>query len=140
MCLTIQRSFSKKTTSFSMQRPTSAYLGHRILTPTTYTLSVFLTTRLWPPADPEFTRAPDPLPSTSYFKRPRLLNYKDNSDSSAFRLQILNKVNACEILKRHPHPNITHYLGCVIKDNLIQGLGFARYPISLPGAAERNTF
>ncbi|KUI66089.1 LIM domain kinase 2 [Cytospora mali] len=83
--------------------------------------------RLWPPADPGFTRAPDPLPSSSYFKRPRLLNY----DDSTFHLQILNEVKVCEVLRRHPHPNIAHYLGCVIKDNLIHGLGFARYPISL---------
>lgn len=87
--------------------------------------------RLWPPADPRFTRAPDPLPPSSYFKRPRLLDYEDTSDGSPFRLQILTEVKACEILRRHPHPNIAQYLGCVVKDNLVQGLGFTRYPISL---------
>ena len=33
----------------------------------------------------------------------------------------------CEILRRHPHPNIASYLGCVRDEGLVTGLCFVRY-------------
>jgi len=40
---------------------------------------------------------------------------------------ILNEIEKCEILRRHPHPNIVQYLGCLVEDGKIYGLCFVRY-------------
>ncbi len=85
--------------------------------------------QIWPLANAEFTRAPDPLPSTSYFKRPELVDYGlTNFDCGS---DILAEVEACEVLRRHPHPNIAPYLGCVVKDGRIRGLVFPKYSTTL---------
>ncbi|KAJ4864110.1 protein kinase domain-containing protein [Trichoderma breve] len=86
---------------------------------------------IWPLADSTFTRAPDPLPSTSYLKRPSLLYYEDTHDTSEYSHQILTEIEACEILRRNPHPNIAQYLGCLVKDGRVRGLCFTRYSITL---------
>ncbi|KAL6798892.1 kinase-like domain-containing protein [Trichoderma sp. SZMC 28013] len=87
---------------------------------------------IWPLADAKFTRAPDPLPSTSYLKRPSLMYYEENAkDASEYSRQILTEIEACEILRRNPHPNIAQYLGCVVKDGRVRGLGFKRYSVTL---------
>lgn len=86
---------------------------------------------IWPLADPTFTRAPDPLPSTSYLKRPSLLYYEDTQDASEYSRQILTEIEACEILRRNPHPNIAQYLGCVVKEERVRGLVFTRYSVTL---------
>ncbi len=87
--------------------------------------------RVWPVAEPKFTRAPDSLPSTCYLKRPSLMYYEDIPDGPHYGRQILSEVEACEVLRIHPHPNITQYLGCVVRDGRIRGLGFVKYPITL---------
>ncbi|PKK45265.1 hypothetical protein CI102_9923 [Trichoderma harzianum] len=86
---------------------------------------------IWPLADPTFTRAADPLPSTSYLKRPSLLYYEDTHDASEYSRQILTEIEACEILRRNPHPNIAQYLGCVVKEGQVRGLVFTRYSVTL---------
>ncbi|KAK4076191.1 hypothetical protein Trihar35433_2751 [Trichoderma harzianum] len=86
---------------------------------------------IWPLADPIFTRTPAPLPSTSYLKRPSLLYYEDTQDASEYSRQILTEIEACEILRRNPHPNIAQYLGCVVKEGRVRGLGFTRYSVTL---------
>lgn len=86
---------------------------------------------IWPLAEPRFTRAPVPLPSTCYLKRPRLLYYGNSSDESDYARHILTEVEACEVLRNHPHPNIAQYLGCVVKDGRIRGLCFTRYTTTL---------
>ncbi|KAI0397290.1 kinase-like domain-containing protein [Xylariaceae sp. FL0594] len=59
----------------STLRPVSAYLSPTIRIPGD---------KDWPLADPEFTRAPDPLPSTAYLKRPSLLYYENSSNNSDY--------------------------------------------------------
>ncbi|KAI1352324.1 kinase-like domain-containing protein [Xylaria sp. FL0043] len=86
---------------------------------------------VWPLADPEFTRAPDPLPSTAYVKRPSLLYYENASNNPDYACQILTEVKTCEVLRKHPHHNIVQYLGCIVKDGRIKGLAFAKYSITL---------
>ncbi|KAI0428175.1 kinase-like domain-containing protein [Xylaria sp. FL1042] len=87
--------------------------------------------RIYPLIHPEFTLAPDPLPPTSYFKRPSLLYYENTPDTLDYGRQILTEVEACEILRKHPHPNIVQYLGCIVKAGRIRGLGFAKYSVTL---------
>ncbi len=84
---------------------------------------------IWPLANPEFTRAPDPLPSTSYLKRPGLLYY--GLDDLNCGNQILTEVEACEVLKGYPHPNIAPYLGCIVKEGRIRGLAYVRFSVTL---------
>ncbi|KAI0532458.1 kinase-like domain-containing protein [Xylaria digitata] len=64
---------------------------------------------IWPPFDPSFTRAPEPLSDFHYVK----------------------EWTACEILKKHPHPNVATYFGCVVKDGRVRGLCFVKYPRTL---------
>ncbi|RDA90469.1 hypothetical protein CP533_3953 [Ophiocordyceps camponoti-saundersi (nom. inval.)] len=94
---------------------------------------------VFPLADFEFTRAPDPLPSTAYLKRPNFLRYETSSDNSDYGRQILTEVEACEVLRMHPHPNIVQYLGCVVRDGRITGLGFAKYSLTLEDMLEDGT-
>ncbi|PFH61521.1 hypothetical protein XA68_17098 [Ophiocordyceps unilateralis] len=89
------------------------------------------TDHLWPLAIPQFTRAPDPLPSTSFLKQPRLVDHEKSSGNLVFASLILAEVEACEVLRTHPHPNIVQYLGCVVKDGRITGLGFAKHSLTL---------
>lgn len=94
---------------------------------------------IWPVADPKFTRAPDPLPADSYYKRASLLNYGNTPNNIDYSHQILTEVEACEILKMYPHPNIAQYLGCVVKGGRIIGLGFSKYTVTLSQMLEDGT-
>lgn len=87
--------------------------------------------RIWPLADPAFTRAPDSLPSPSYLKRPKLLYYEDNLTDLDYGQNILTELEACETLRLHPHPNIAQYMGCVVTEGRVKGLVFAKYSITL---------
>ncbi|KAM5476734.1 hypothetical protein MauCBS54593_000004 [Microsporum audouinii] len=89
------------------------------------------TENVWPLMDPRYTPAPDPLPPNSYIKQPSLLYYDDTPASSEPDRQVLAEVEACEVLRSHPHTNIAQYLGCVTKDGRITGLCFVKYPMSL---------
>jgi serine/threonine protein kinase len=86
---------------------------------------------VWPPMDPRFTPAPDPLPPNCYVKQPSLLYYSDTPASLEPARQVLAEVEACEVLQQHPHPNIAQYFGCVTMDGKITGLCFHKYPITL---------
>lgn len=55
--------------------------------------------------DPSFTLAPSALPPDSYFKQPSLIYYDDTPASLEPGRQVLAEVEACEVLRRHPHPN-----------------------------------
>ncbi|KAI1194731.1 kinase-like domain-containing protein [Nemania serpens] len=86
---------------------------------------------IWPLADPKFTRAPEPLPANCYLKRQRLLTYEASPSAHKFGDQTLVEAEACEVLRKHPHPNIVKYLGCVVKNSRIEALAFDRYTINL---------
>lgn len=85
-----------------------------------------------PVADPSFTRAPEPLPSTSYVKQPVLTYYEPTHNHTEFLNHNLSEIHVCEILRQNPHLNIAKYLGCVVnKEGSISGLVFVKYPITL---------
>ncbi len=82
---------------------------------------------IWPVANPKLTRAPNPLPGNVYLKRPKLIQYgEDNSGPLDYGKLILDEVDVCETLRKIPHPNIAQYLGCVVEDNRVKGLGFVK--------------
>ncbi|KAI0478145.1 kinase-like domain-containing protein [Xylaria cf. heliscus] len=95
---------------------------------------------IWPLANPRLTQAPEPLPATCYWKRPTLLDYEGiDSQHHYIPTAILHEAEACEILSKHPHPNIARYLGCIVKDGKIKGLGFDKYPVTLSKILEDKT-
>jgi serine/threonine protein kinase len=86
---------------------------------------------IWPLADSTITRAPEPPPSSYYLKRPSFLYYDETSGEEEYSRQILTEVEACEVLRLHPHPNIARYMGCIVEDGRIRGLYFVKYCTTL---------
>jgi serine/threonine protein kinase len=75
------------------------------------------------------TRAPSPLPPNTYIKQPNLLAYDAELRPD---LHMLQDIEACEILKRHPHENLATYYGCeVSNDGRVVGLCFEAYQQTL---------
>jgi len=95
---------------------------------------------IWPDFDPTFTQAPDPLPPNCFVKQPSLLQDGDTPASMDTAGQLLTEIEACEILRHHPHPNtIAQYLGCIVKDSRIRGLCFVKYSTTLTQALQDKT-
>ncbi|EHA28287.1 hypothetical protein ASPNIDRAFT_43403 [Aspergillus niger ATCC 1015] len=65
--------------------------------------------------------------SAVYVKTPSLLAYV-NGD---LEKQITREVETCEILLRHPHPNIATYYGYMETNGRVSGLCFKRYTSTL---------
>lgn len=94
-----------------------------------------------PPFSSDFhTQAPCPLPESTFTKRPALISYSGPSSSnsstatksspqqpSSIADLFLKEVQVCEVLKRHPHPNVAPYLGCEVSQERITGICFPRY-------------
>ncbi|KAJ5555898.1 hypothetical protein N7513_003540 [Penicillium frequentans] len=87
---------------------------------------------------PEFssnsTLAPEPLPTNSYIKKASLISYDkicDGPQSDLIAKSVLMEAATCEVLRKHPHPNIATYLGCQVFDGRITGLCFAKYQHTL---------
>lgn len=87
---------------------------------------------IWPLFSTQFSRAPEPLPSGFFVKGPCLINC-DETEELAYQPSsfILREVQICEFLKKHPHPNIATYIGCVVDANRIKGLCLVRYKMTL---------
>ncbi|KAH7134197.1 kinase-like domain-containing protein [Dactylonectria macrodidyma] len=73
------------------------------------------------------TQAPESLPDV-YVKRPCLFDW-DPSDTNPEHISdlVLQEAGICEILTKHPHPNIVRYFGCLVEDGRISGLCLAKY-------------
>ncbi|KAH6982279.1 hypothetical protein BKA56DRAFT_632339 [Ilyonectria sp. MPI-CAGE-AT-0026] len=72
------------------------------------------TENVWPAFEPVFTPAPEPLPVNRWPA-----------------VHLLSEATVCEILKKHPHPNIARYLGCVVEGGRIKVLCFVKYAMTL---------
>lgn len=92
---------------------------------------IMIPTDLWPLFNPKFVQAPQPLPENSYIKRPSLLGSGNNPAGQHLSEQVLNEVEVCEILAKHPHSNVAQYLGCLVEGDRVTGLCFARYHMTL---------
>jgi hypothetical protein len=79
---------------------------------------------------PEFkrglTRIVVPPSPDVYVKRPSLISW-DPKDSGSIAALVLQEAEVCEILKKHPHPSVAKYHGCLVEDGRIVGLCFAYY-------------
>ncbi|KAK3689364.1 serine/threonine kinase [Podospora appendiculata] len=85
--------------------------------------------------EPKMIKAPNPLPSNSYIKRPSLIGVY-TVDDIATGLDpatteesdlVLQELQVCETLMKHPHPNIAQYYGAVVENDRVSGLCFAKY-------------
>ena len=88
------------------------------------------TAHLWPTYSNDLTPAPDPLPLDCYIKRPSMIQYSEDATSGIPNL-FLAEARTCELLSKHPHPNIARYHGCLVRDNRLTGLCFAKYDKTL---------
>ncbi|KAI9753197.1 MAG: hypothetical protein M1815_006315 [Lichina confinis] len=84
------------------------------------------------------TIAADPLPADCYVKHPYLTDLIPASRTPDDTANIvLHEAEICEVLRKHPHPNIAPYLGCTVDgEGRISGLCFPRYVRTLRDAVE----
>ncbi|KAL4806554.1 kinase-like domain-containing protein [Aspergillus unguis] len=65
--------------------------------------------------------------SAVYIKKPSLLAYIDGD----LEKQIIREVETCELLRKHPHPNVATYYGYNGTDGRVSGLCFKQYKTTL---------
>lgn len=87
---------------------------------------------IYPLCPDDFTRASKT--GDCYLKSPTF-TYEDGLLGCTFVADcLLNEATALEKLRKHPHPNIAKYHGCVVKDGRVTQLCLERYPRSLAAA------
>lgn len=81
-------------------------------------------------------------PSDCYVKQPNLMSFGGGTDLANL---VLQELATCEVIRRHPHPNIATYYGCLVSNGRVTGLCFKRYPENLldklnPGYLNKSAF
>ncbi len=81
-----------------------------------------------------YSIATEPYADDAYVKRPRLGLY---TPTLCLATLVCREAETCELLKRHPHPNIAEYRGIVVHDGCgrIVGLCFKKYQATLNAAS-----
>ncbi|KAG6107324.1 hypothetical protein E4U13_007025 [Claviceps humidiphila] len=100
------------------------------------------TDTIWPRYSARFLQAPSPVPQDSYVKETNLCFYEpcpEGKEKDPFSDLILHEIVAYELLRRHPHPNIVEYRGCVVEDDRITGICLAKYKTTLCKKIEDST-
>ncbi|KAG6220839.1 hypothetical protein E4U26_006369 [Claviceps purpurea] len=97
------------------------------------------TDTVWPPYSDRLLRAPTPVPQDSYIKEPSLLDYDRTPNAEPLSNLVLHEIEAYELLRKHPHPNIVDYRGCVVVDGRIKGLCLAKYKMTLRKRMDEGT-
>ncbi|KAG6203173.1 hypothetical protein E4U35_004584 [Claviceps purpurea] len=89
---------------------------------------------VWPRYSARLLRAPSPVPQGSYVKETNLGSHEecpDGMEELPLSDLVLHEIEAYELLRRHPHPNIVEYRGCVVSDGRITGICLAKYKMTL---------
>ncbi|KAG6271184.1 hypothetical protein E4U48_003575 [Claviceps purpurea] len=100
------------------------------------------TDTIWPCYSDRFLRAPSPVPQDSHVKETNLILYQECPEGvEEMRLGdlVLHEIEAYELLRRHPHPNIVEYRGCVVRDGRITGICLAKYKMTLDEKMKDST-
>ncbi|KAF5547502.1 hypothetical protein FNAPI_8531 [Fusarium napiforme] len=87
------------------------------------------------------SKAPETLSLDDvYLKQPSLISWdvKDPNPTSIADL-VLQKAEICETLKKHPHPNIVRYFGCLGEDDKIVGIVLGKYTSKLSDKVADST-
>ncbi|KAF9760963.1 hypothetical protein IL306_004031 [Fusarium sp. DS 682] len=79
------------------------------------------------------SKAPESLSLEDvYLKKPNLISWDaEDEDSTSIADLVLQEAEVCETLKKHPHPNIVRYFGCLVEDDRIVGLVLGKYTSKL---------
>ncbi|KXG50229.1 uncharacterized protein PGRI_061960 [Penicillium griseofulvum] len=88
---------------------------------------------IWPLFEDKFTICQNPNSPDVYIKQPRLTGYNGSASLGEYLLQ---EAQICQFLIKHPHKNVSHYLGCVVKSDRITGLCFQKYEATLADRLE----
>lgn len=62
-------------------------------------------------------------PSDYYIKQPNLMAFDGGLSLASI---VLQELATCEVIRKHPHPNIAIYHGCVTSDGRVIGLCFKK--------------
>ncbi|KAG6310819.1 hypothetical protein E4U44_005039 [Claviceps purpurea] len=85
----------------------------------------------WPIYSARLLRAPSTVSSDSHVKEPNLMLYRNDPKETPLSNHMLHEIEAYELLRQHPHPNIVEYRGCVVSDGRITGICLAKYKMTL---------
>lgn len=66
-----------------------------------------------------------------YVKKPSLFEYASGDGVDDLERRISREIETCELLRKHPHPNIASYFGCHDTRGRVSGLCFKRYTSTL---------
>ncbi|KAG6151352.1 hypothetical protein E4U23_002438 [Claviceps purpurea] len=116
----------------------------RFITPPTIDLDNLEKTSIdidnvWPPYSARLLRASSPVPQDSYIKEANLFHAGHYPELIPPGGLVLHEIEAYELLRQHPHPNIAQYRGCIVSDGRITGLCFANYSMTLQQRMEVST-
>ncbi|KAG6072846.1 hypothetical protein E4U15_006738 [Claviceps sp. LM218 group G6] len=92
------------------------------------------TDSIWPRYSDRFLRASSPVPKDSHIKETNLYFYQEcpeGKEEMPLSDLVLHEIEAYELLRRHPHPNIVEYRGCVVEDGRITGICLAKNKMTL---------
>ncbi|KAG6104175.1 hypothetical protein E4U13_000178 [Claviceps humidiphila] len=92
------------------------------------------TDSIWPRYSDRFLRASSPVPEDSHIKETNLFFYVEcleGKEEMPHSDLVLHEIEAYELLRRHPHPNIVEYRGCIVSDDRIPGICLAKYEMTL---------
>lgn len=131
---TLEGEFQFAYVSYFVRQNGALYYGkwrHRFSTPTTLEdlddLEEVKTEDRGPVMEPEWSIYSGPLANV-HVRTPSLLAYVNGVD---LERPIRYEVEACEILKKNPHPNIAAYHGCLVTHDRVSGLCFKKYSATL---------
>ncbi|KAG6110890.1 hypothetical protein E4U13_005176 [Claviceps humidiphila] len=94
---------------------------------------------VWPRYSARLLQAPSPVPQDSYIKEADFFVPGEYPELLPPGGLVLHEIAAYELLRQHPHPNISQYHGCVMSDGRITGLCLAKYKMTLEERMEVNT-
>ncbi|KAG6126270.1 hypothetical protein E4U12_006682 [Claviceps purpurea] len=94
---------------------------------------------VWPRYSARLLRAPSPVPQDSYIKEADFFVPAEYPELLPPGGLVLHEIAAYELLRQHPHLNISQYHGCVVSDGRITGLCLAKYKMTLEERMEVNT-
>lgn len=86
---------------------------------------------LYPEAPPDITIASVPAGADVFIKTPKLNRYDELEGTGIAAKLLMHEVKSLELLKRHQHPNIIGYYGCIVRRGRIVGIVLDRYPLNL---------
>ncbi|KAG8674185.1 hypothetical protein FPOAC2_00170 [Fusarium poae] len=77
------------------------------------------------------TAAPERIMDNNCFFKYARLDRKAAEPNNRIKQIVLMEAKACEVLMKHPHPNVAKYWGCYVVDGRIRALCYQKYIMTL---------